>query len=1827
MMTSTTIRLVPSQVIRQSSLLHNIHVPSPTHLHSQARLHNHLIGNNITSKQHENIRIVLQNPNGISSEHNFFEYQLLLENMKSVDSDIVLLPETNLCWNRYDVVMATTKHRKNTFRFSKQVTSNSQRSYSNAYQPGGTASIVTNNVVGRFHSSITDESLGRWSISNLILNNGKQLSIVCCYQVCNQNINTSGPKTAWHQQWSILKEQGHVHPNPRKQFYQDLDKTLSRLTTQGNLIILAGDFNSTLGEDPTGIDRILIKYNLADPIHYHHGQYNCPTYSRGTKCIDYILISQELLPSVNQCGILPFDSITNSDHRPIYIDLNPKLSFGNPLAHLVTPPNRRLYSNTPKRKDKYISHLYQTLSNHNVFKRIELMNSLERTDYSSAIAVCESIDRDLTKLMIAAENRLRQPSPSPFSSVLSQACIKVSLLKCHLTCLQHCSNKQHTINRLQQQLSEPITLSSSIPLTRAALRDARNDVRQIRKDAIAHREEFLQALVQQQPSNKILRHIQRAEQMKRGFEKIRFATKQQQNTLVTHLDIPDDNLPPKQSMRWKRITDPAHVTSLLIARNTSHFGLAHGTPFTCPPISNDFDWTLNNPHYHNTVSGKPPKYHHALVDNLLSHLKRKVQPTRSTLSLSDLVSRFRKWKEATTTSPSRRHLGHYKSLLPPINYNLQDYMQTPEGRIMNVHLALLNFCARTGYSLQRWSNIITTMIPKESNNYKIHRLRVIHIYEADLTALFSIWSRRMILASTSSNTLNPGSYGARPGRTSTDPPFISLLQNEISALSRTSLCIGPNDAAQCYDRLIPNQALLSCLSHGMPFTAAKCIGSTLYNAKYFLRTPTSQSDSYWSHSSTTPIYGTGQGSGISPGICCVVYSDLFDLHSLKSPGATYIASDKSITTTINNIGFVDDTTTTLTDHHMSSPMSSNDLISLLQNSLQAWSDILTISGGAIELTKTTAYLLRWLFHENGTPFLSDSTHRTITIRRPNGMSHMIHLQPVSKAFKSLGFHLTPNQNMSSQFSHLLDKAHHLSFRISRSSVNHHEAYIAYFSVFLPAISYVLPLTTFTKTQCHRLQVLPTKLFLQKCGFVSSMKRAIVFGSRRSGGLGFRHPYTEQGIAHITKLFQTLRTPGQTCHLLLICIQEWQLNSGMSFPLLEYPSRPCPHLEGQWLTSTRLFLASIKGSISVSDSYTLPPLREHDRHLMDILVASTKFSTKRMQRLNYCRLFLQVTLLSEITNTAGTHLLSDFWCGLGPRPSPSLCRYPRQGCPSSLVWSEWRAAIRKAFCHPRSTRLRIPLGRWYTSSYSTHRLASSSLATISASPNPSPTWKDHLLTHVTPTISISLLQKLIYHKSMVIICACDGGATTTTAAFGWVICDGPRTLVQCYGPVDGHCPTAYRAECYGALSLILFLTTLLPTPLSTSISIYIDNLSLCRRLQQYQHRHFYSPTEAMHPERDVLIQIESLMTKLTTHLEFHHIKSHQDRNTPFSGLSFAARANCCADSLATLGMSTVRTSSRIPTFTACKCQLHLSNVTITSQLPSAVRHHAHLQPIRNHILMSRAWSDTEFIDWSFFGRLCLRHSHRIGFSLKWIHQLLPTGSVLHKRSTRESPLCPACGLLETNDHLLLCCHPSRKALYISLMSKLRRDLQSYSTNPVLADILIDGVDSVFSRTPLIPSRYPTKFQSLITRQSNIGWINLMRGFVTIDWTTHHSRSSSTSSRHILSCLDILWQSVFDIWSYRCNQRHSSSLLQHENELRRQVRLQITELYSLRHQVLPTDRHIFHDNLSDHLNQNTTNLQAWLSNHQHYLRQSVQHAQHHHITHTRPISFYFAPTISL
>ena len=198
--------------------------------------------------------------------------------------------------------------------------------------------------------------------------------------------------------------------------------------------------------------------------------------------------------------------------------------------------------------------------------------------------------------------------------------------------------------------------------------------------------------------------------------------------------------------------------------------------------------------------------------------------------------------------------------------------------------------------------------------------------------------------------------------------------------------------------------------------------------------------------------------------------------------------------------------------------------------------------------------MSWEFASSGHPYPADHTQQSITIQNYNRtQSTTIPVEKSSTPYKVLGFYVTMDQSNDTQFMVHLDKCLQLSRAISRSSLTRRESLIAYFAVYQPAVSYVLNLSTFSRKQCHQLTSEPTRLFLQNCGFSSTTHCSIVFGSQSSGGLGFCHALDKQGIGHLLKIIQSLRSNGQSRNLLLITIHWLHVNAGVGYNLLQYPS--------------------------------------------------------------------------------------------------------------------------------------------------------------------------------------------------------------------------------------------------------------------------------------------------------------------------------------------------------------------------------------------------------------------------------------------------------------------------------------------------------------------------------------------------------------------------------------------------------------------------------------------------------------------------------------------------
>jgi len=80
--------------------------------------------------------------------------------------------------------------------------------------------------------------------------------------------------------------------------------------------------------------------------------------------------------------------------------------------------------------------------------------------------------------------------------------------------------------------------------------------------------------------------------------------------------------------------------------------------------------------------------------------------------------------------------------------------------LVRAHLAMLNYPIRFGYPLQQWRKLVNVMLEKNAGRPRIHRLRVIHIYEADYNLLLAVKWRETLHYAEDNRLLHEDAYGS-----------------------------------------------------------------------------------------------------------------------------------------------------------------------------------------------------------------------------------------------------------------------------------------------------------------------------------------------------------------------------------------------------------------------------------------------------------------------------------------------------------------------------------------------------------------------------------------------------------------------------------------------------------------------------------------------------------------------------------------------------------------------------------------------------------------------------------------------------------------------------------------------------------------------------------------------------------------------------------------------------------------------------------------------------------------------------------------------------------
>jgi hypothetical protein len=95
---------------------------------------------------------------------------------------------------------------------------------------------------------------------------------------------------------------------------------------------------------------------------------------------------------------------------------------------------------------------------------------------------------------------------------------------------------------------------------------------------------------------------------------------------------------------------------------------------------------------------------------------------------SQMSKGFKKWKEETSTSPSGCHLG---LLWIPAYATSTKEIKKLRNDIQQLQADIINLPVLWGFSPNQWKTIVNAMLKKVAGKPLLHKLRVIHILEAD----------------------------------------------------------------------------------------------------------------------------------------------------------------------------------------------------------------------------------------------------------------------------------------------------------------------------------------------------------------------------------------------------------------------------------------------------------------------------------------------------------------------------------------------------------------------------------------------------------------------------------------------------------------------------------------------------------------------------------------------------------------------------------------------------------------------------------------------------------------------------------------------------------------------------------------------------------------------------------------------------------------------------------------------------------------------------------------------------------------------------------------
>lgn len=148
---------------------------------------------------------------------------------------------------------------------------------------------------------------------------------------------------------------------------------------------------------------------------------------------------------------------------------------------------------------------------------------------------------------------------------------------------------------------------------------------------------------------------------------------------------------------------------------------------------------------------------------VLRQLITKTAEVSSEFTEKEVIPESKHWRKRTSTSPSRRHLGHHKVVLKR-GGSTEEMMQESIKHEVEKQTELVNFSFKHAFSYPRWQTVNTMFLQKEPGKPYLHRMRTINLHESDFNLGIKIlWARKMMCNTEDERLFAQGQCGVKQG--------------------------------------------------------------------------------------------------------------------------------------------------------------------------------------------------------------------------------------------------------------------------------------------------------------------------------------------------------------------------------------------------------------------------------------------------------------------------------------------------------------------------------------------------------------------------------------------------------------------------------------------------------------------------------------------------------------------------------------------------------------------------------------------------------------------------------------------------------------------------------------------------------------------------------------------------------------------------------------------------------------------------------------------------------------------------------------------------------